>query len=348
MKIEEFERDVKTYYKSIKAEDATAELFKHIKDEWQMDISDLTFNQLKTISTTILEAKTLQTHQELEDLLAQKERLERAIEKKSFELQQSKYTVFNDIEKHIEDEDVIATLHQIKLQDVDLYDLLSEIVESAIIMALEKNATDLEDILEEIIKEITYETLNEGILSSYRIRKIITTILQTTIDIAEATPNMEEKILHSIIKGLRKGLVKSIERFKQQLLYMPDELKADFINEHLDIESELVYTDELFTSILNNLANNSSQTTSEVLQKVSSESNYDVQELIHVSKETAEVMRDRLIHLRKEAIKKSNEMLSSERAKEAKRIGIHAWKVAKAAMNGAVKSAKDAIEQDKK
>lgn len=348
MEIGKFERDVKTYYKTIKADDATAELFTHIKDEWQMDISDLTFNQLKVISTTILEANTLQIHQELEDLLAQKERLERAIDKKSSQLQQSKYSVFNDIEKHIDSDEVIATLHQIKLQDVDLYDLLSEIVESAIIMALEKNSNDLEDILQEIIKEITSETLSEGILSSYRIRKIITTILKTTIEIAEATPNMEEKILHSVIKGLRKGLVKSIERFKQQLLYMPDELKADFINEHLDIESELIYTDELFSSILNNLANNSSETTTEILNKVSSERNYDVQELVHVSKETAEVMRERLLHLRKEAIKKSNEMLKSERAKEAKRIGVHAWKVAKAAMNGAVKSAKDAIEQEKK
>jgi len=348
MEIEKFERDVKTYYKTIKEDDAVTELFKHIQDEWQMDISDLTFNQLKVISTTILEANTLQIHQELEDLLAQKERLERAIDKKSSELQHSKYSVFNDIEKHIESEDTIAILHQIKLQDVDLYDLLKEIVESAIIMSLEKNANDLEDVLQEVIKEITFETLSEGILSSYRIRKIITTILQTAIEISEATPNMEERILHSVIKGLRKGLVKAIERFKQQLLYMPDELKVEFINDHLDIESELIYTDELFASTLNALANNSSKTTAEILNKVSSDINYDVQELVHVSKETAEVMRERLINFRKEAIKKSNEMLKSERAKEAKRIGIHAWKVAKAAMNGAVKSAKDAIESEKK
>lgn len=348
MKIEKFERDVKSYYKTVEGEEKIAQLIQHIKDEWQLELADLTFNQLKIFSTTILEESTLKVHQELEDLLAQKEKLERAINRKSSELQHNKYSIFNEIEKYIDNDEVVAKLHQIKLQDIDLYDLLSEIVESAIIMTLEKNANDIEDILQEVTKDITYETLSEGLLSSYRIRKIITTILQVAIDIAEATPNMEEKILHAVIKGLRKGLVKAIERFKQQLLYMPDELKVDFINEHLDIESELVYTDELFASILNNLANNSSETTTEILHKVSSETNYDVQELIHISKETADVMRERLIHLREEAIKRSNEMLQSERAKEAKRLGIHAWNIAKAAMNGAVKSAKDAIDQEKK
>jgi len=347
MELNKFERDIKTYYKNLEGASSCEKLLKHIKEEWRLDANELSFNELRVLVTTVLEEKTEHLHQDIENLLAQKEKIEREIERKSHEIQQSKYALFNDLETLISDEETLAKLHQIKLHDVDLYEVLEDLVESAIITTLEKNSNETQELIEEITKEITFETLNEGALSSIRIRKIISKILQTAIDVAEATPNMEEKILHGVIKGVRKGLIKSIKQFQKQLLYMPDELKHELINDTQDIESELVYTDTLFNSVITNLINSSTPTSAKVLEKVSTEINYEANELLTISKETAEVMSERMQHLRQEAIKRSSEMLKSETAQEAKRLGIHAFKVAKAAINGAVKSAKDAIETEK-
>jgi hypothetical protein len=43
-----------------------------------------------------------------------------------------------------------------------------------------------------------------------------------------------------------------------------------------------------------------------------------------------------------------SKLLNSKSAQEAKAIGVRAWSVAKSAMNGAIKGAKDAMEKDKK
>jgi hypothetical protein len=71
---------------------------------------------------------------------------------------------------------------------------------------------------------------------------------------------------------------------------------------------------------------------------------YDLEELIHISKETAQVMKERFSTLAKTAVKKADTALKSETAKEAKRMGIQAWGVAKTALESAIKSAKGVIE----
>jgi hypothetical protein len=72
---------------------------------------------------------------------------------------------------------------------------------------------------------------------------------------------------------------------------------------------------------------------------------YDLEELVHISKETAEVMKERFSSFAKLAAKKADSALNSPRAKEAKRMGIQAFSVAKEALGNAIKSAKDVIEK---
>ena len=285
-------------------------------------------------------------HDEVEELLAQKERIERQLERKSDELHQKKYEVFSAIEQALEDADepIRSQLHQIKLQTVDLFDILGEMVETAIITALEKGH-DIEETIEEILKEFTYETLNEGPLSSIRMRQVITTILQSAIDVAEATPNTAEAILRSSLRGIRNGLIKAIDRFKEQLLYMPDEAKALLIGDYAVLHDELQQADALFSQVVLNLSEQNTPNTKQTLEKVSSEIHFDMEELVHISKETVEVMRDQLSHLAKEAIARSSKVLNFETAQEAKRMGVQAWGAAKTAIDTAIKSARERIDK---
>jgi predicted transcriptional regulator len=119
----------------------------HLSDELNIKINELNLHEIKTITTTILDIETQSLKDDVESLLEQKELIERSLQKKSDELQKFKYSVFRAMEVKLENQqDALSKLHQVKLQSIDLYDFLSEMVESAIITALEKDKNS--DIIE--------------------------------------------------------------------------------------------------------------------------------------------------------------------------------------------------------
>lgn len=310
-------------------------------------LNELDLHEIKDITSNIINQKTKDLRDELEELMLQKEQIERSLEKKSHELQEIKYKIFNALESQIDKDDslTLSKLHQAKLQSIDLFELLSETVEGAIITALEKSKdSEANEIIEEIIKELTYETIKEGTLNTIRVRKILSTILHSSITIAEASPNISEDILESTLKGMRAGLLQSIDRFKRRLAYMPLEAKHILIEDYDTIMEDLSQTDTLFLQVVQTQANESDATTRKILTELNNKMLYDLEELIHVSKETAKVMRERFSSLAKKAVKKADTALHSEAAKEAKRMGIQAWGVAKTALGSAIKSAKNVIE----
>ena len=312
-----------------------------------IDLNGLALQEIKELSTTIIDMETQKLKTELEKLLEKKEAIERELEKKSEELQNAKYEIFNAIETQLDsDEATLSKLHQVKLQSIDLYDILSEMVESAIITALEKDSDgDISEFTTEVIKEIAYESIKEGSLNTIRVRKILSTILITAIDVAEATPNRAEEILSSTLHGMRSGLVKSIDRFKKRLTFMPIEAKHILIEDYDTIIEDLNQTDTLFSQVVSTQAAQSTQATDKILIKLNKEMSYDLEELVHISKETAEVMKARFSSFAKTAVKKADFALKSPKAQEAKRMGIQALGVAKVALGTAIKSAKDAIDK---
>lgn len=318
-----------------------------LKELQNIEFENMSLHKIKETTSAIINEYTKDLRNELEKLIQQKEILERDLEKKLNELQETKYRIFNEIESIIDKKDTqtISKLHQAKLQSIDLFDLLGETVESAIITALEKSKdSEAKEIIEEVIKELTYETIKEGTLNTIRVRKILSTILHSSIDISEATPNISEEILEATLKGMRAGLLHSIDRFKKRLAYMPLEAKHILIEDYDTIMEDLNQTDILFLQVIQTQADESTPTTRKILLELSQKMRYDLEELIYISKETAQVMKNRFSSFAKTAVKKADTALHSDAAKEAKRMGIQAWGVAKTAIGSAIKSAKNAIE----
>lgn len=312
-----------------------------------IQLQELNLHEMRDLTTDIIDKKTKKLRDELQELLVQKELLEKSLERKSAQLQEAKYTIFNDIESKIDKDDAqtLSKLHQIKLQSIDLFDILSETVEGAIITAIEKSKdSEAKESIQEVIKELTYQTIKEGTLNTIRVRKILSTILHSSIDIAEATPNTSEDILEATLKGMRAGLLESIDRFKKRLAYMPLEAKHILIEDYDTIMEDLNQTDTLFLQVVQTQANESDPSIRKILLDLNKKMHYDLEELIYISKEAAQVMRDRFSALAKTAVKKADTALKSETAKEAKRMGIQAWGVAKTALGSAIKSAKGVIE----
>jgi len=319
----------------------------HALEAAQLDVDQLSTEEVQAVAETMIEKETETLSKELEELIAQKEALERKIEKKSDELQEIKYEIFNAMEEEFQDSNqALITLHQIKLQSIDLYDILSEMVESAIITALEKDTDgNITEPTREVIKEITYEAIKEGPLNTIRVRKILSTILATAIEVAEATPTRADEILHATLKGMRAGLFAAIERFKKRLAFMPVEAKHILIEDYDTIIEDLNQTDTLFSQVILTQAEESTEPLRTILLNINKELKYDLEELVHLSKETAEVMRERFSSLAKLAVRKADSALHSPKAKEAKRMGIQAFSVAKEALENALKSARSSIDK---
>lgn len=308
-------------------------------------IANLSLDQLKTFTVSLLKDEASTLHNELEELLEQKERLERQITRKSEELQHLKYQCFDVLEKRFnENEGILEKLHQIKIQSVDLLDILEEMVESAIITTLEKGS-DTEETLHEIIKELTFQTLNANVLNAVRIRRIFSSILQSALNIAEATPNQAEPILRGTLLGIRSALHKSIEKFRLYLLYLPDEIRALYRKEYQLIEDELEQIHTLFGQIVHGLSKHNSPAIIEQLTAIGAEIRLDTDELSILSQETAKLLQSKLSKLRQEVSQRGAALLNSTSAQEAKAMGKRAWIVAKSTMEGALKSAKEAIEK---
>lgn len=335
----------KSYNKKFKTLDKRVS---SVVDDAKINMSKLNLNEIKTITSSIVEIETKKLHDELEALMAQKEQLQREVEIKAAQLQGTKYSIFDILETLVDEGDTqtLSKLHQAKLQNIDLFDLLGDTVESAIITALEKSKdNEAHETIEEVIKELTYETIKEGTLNTIRVRKILSTILHASIDIAEATPNTSEMILEATLRGMRAGLLHSIDRFKQRLAFIPLEAKHILIEDYDTIMEDLAQTDTLFLQVVQTQANESDATTRQILVEINKKMHYDLEELVHMSKETALVMKGRFSSLAKTAVKKADSALQSDTAKEAKRIGVQAWGVAKSALGTAIKSAKGAMDK---
>lgn len=315
-----------------------------------MELSGLDAQTLKDVVIGEINNKTKTLIEELELLLIKKEQLDIAIEKKSTEIQELKYALFDEIEAQIPPNDTITLnrLYQIKLQSIDLYDILSEAVESAIIATIEKSKDyEARHMIEEIVKELTYETIKEGALSTLRIRKILSTILNTAIEVAEATPNQLEEILEATLRGMRSGLMASIDRFKKRLAFTPLEAKHILIRDYDTIMQDLNHTDTLFSQVVQNSANESEAMSKKILLDINAKMRYDLDELVHISKETALVMRDRFSSFAKKAVKKADHMLGSKTASGAKKVGVDALSAARLAFGHVIKNAKNIIEHKK-
>ncbi len=316
-------------------------------EESKLDFDSLTLEEVRQVATSIIDLETQTLQDDVQALLEQKEAIERQLEKKSDALQNTKYTIFNVLEDEVlKSENALAKLHQVKLQSIDLYDILSEMVESAIITALEKDTNgDITESNTEVIKEISYESIKEGSLNTIRVRKILSTILVTAIDIAEATPNRGEQILSSTLKGMRSGLIKSIDRFKKRLEFMPIEAKHILIEDYDTIIEDLNQTDVLFSQVVITQAHESSQEIKNTLIRLNNDMAYDLEELILISKETADIMKSRFSSFAKNAMKQADIAMKSPQAQEAKRMGIQAFGVARVALGSAIKYGKDAIDK---
>ena len=117
MDLDILKRDIKTRYKSLSSSSMDRKLetiMISLSEEWSLQPSALSLAELKVLSAALMEEETAELQDTLEDLMAQKERIERQITRKRDDLQHLKYTLFSALEKHMGDDAAqLEKLHQI-------------------------------------------------------------------------------------------------------------------------------------------------------------------------------------------------------------------------------------------
>lgn len=281
-------------------------------------------------------------------------------------------------------QDEIKALSDAKLKGIELLGILKETTSEALLTTLEKSK-DIEDTVFEITKNLTYSTINEGDFTKSRFIDIANTIIEATIGIADENQSFAKELINGAVHGTKEGMTKAIDKFKNDLKFGPEEL-YEILEQDLDsIKKELLKVEESFILMLENSKELSNGVSSVFISNIlTNELNNPFAKIARVAAETRETISEKIDELKDNTtnaeggfIEKAERKLASikaditkleekagqklesvknfefenEKAKkaasEAKRLGNHAWEVAKAAIEGAIKSAKETIKKDK-
>ena len=325
---------------------------------------------IDAVISGLIKAASYDKEEFLYKSLYEKEQLERYINEQKENIKNTIMGTFDILEAHIENMDKsistesLKALHNTKLRGVEMLGILKETISEAILTTLEKGK-DVEDTVFEITKNITYQTIKEGDFSKARILEIANTILNATIEIADEEKANAKEVLNGAVHGTKEGMAKAIDKFKNDLKFAPEELDTEDLKttkkDLLDIDNAFVevvksakktsvgLSVEIIENILNNDIDNSLAKIKRVAIEARETLNEKIDELKLEDNEFLKKAEKKIEELEEMASKKIESIKQDERTqnatKEAKRLGNHAWEVAKNAMESAIQSARDAINK---
>lgn len=343
-------------------------------------------NDVKNIDAVIsglIKAASYDKEEFLYKSIYEKEQLENSIENQKNIIKNNILGTFNILETHIEKMDSsvaqesLQALRDAKFRGVEMLGILKETTSEALLTTLEK-AQDIEDTVFEITKNISYQAINEGEFSKSRFIDISKSIIEVTIEIADEDLSNAKELLNGAIHGTKEGMAKAIDKFKNDLKFAPEEIEETVNKDLPSIRKELVSVEEDFIAMLEVVKNSSNGISRKIIVNIlDSELNSSLAKIKRVTAETSETINEKIEELKKSATYKDSEFLKkaekkieelekvasqkvesiknfefeNEKAKkaavEAKRLGNHAWELAKGAVEGALKGAKDAMNKNK-
>ncbi len=304
---------------------------------------------IKEAVSILIEEIKKEKEKHIQELILEIDRLNREIEQEKEELKHKlseAFELLEDLANELEGEkreELIKTIEENKLKTLEFLGILKETTEAAIITALEKNE-DIKETVKEITKNLAFETIDTKVDAAH-IKDVSITILSVSAEIASVSVNYSDEILIGAIQGVKTGILKSIEKFKESIEFTPLEARELIIENYDKIIKDLENVDDLYISCIKEVANNSEAGIKEKLLKLAEELQSTMYKLKNAAQETIEIFKTKFSDLAKEAA--STTSIFKEKAEEAKKLGVRAFMIAKAAIDGAIKGAKEAITKEK-
>ncbi len=329
-----------------------------ILDYFIKELKERKLDNISSISALIfafVNARLSNDKEKLYELLSQKELIEQKIKDQKKDIKRKILNTLNAIEEDVanEDEDLKEllkySLSNVKLQSLELLGILKETTIEAILGAVEKGG-DIEGNIEEIVKNIVYETINQGELTKARVAYIVKTVLEAAIEIADEDQAFAKEILYGTVYGSKRGISRAISNVKNELRLIPNEVQKEMADKLEKIKKEIERIDEDFINIVRESSLRSRGVSKNILNEIILKFDNIIEKLKKKSLETTEAIAEKISEIKNESLE--NELTSKavleakELSKEAKKVGKYLLDITKGIVNGAIRGAKEAMKKE--
>lgn len=333
----------------------------------------------KTISCVIdglVKGLTYEKEQELYQKIYEKDRIEKSIENQKQNIKELIILSYDTVERvadALNEDDkkiVLSGIEDAKLRGIEMFGILKETAEEAYLRAIERG-DDLENTISEITKNFTIEAINEGRLCKKRAIEIASNLIEVASDLADSDNACTKELLNGAVLGAKNGIFKSIEKFKNDIKYAPEEIE-EILGQNLEeSKKEFLRIENDFIIMLKQAELRSNGASAEVLADIIAKHNNSFAKLKRIGAETAEILGERMEVLKEEAIVLEKEFLekfkdfkkeasvkagvfkeeatpkAKKAAEDAKKFGTMALEAAKSMMENTINSAKEAMNKTK-
>jgi len=250
-------------------------------------------------------------------------------------------TLSGDVKKWVE-----SAVVDVKLKSTQLLGLTKQTVKEAVKEAIE-SGQDVKETVTRIAGDATEKALEEGRFTADRVKKIAEKVLSGAVEAVEAaekTGKGTKDAIAGAFVGTQVGIVSAIESVgektnefsRNDLARTKEDLE---VIEALFLETTrkiAIRSGEVAKDILTDLADQAQKTTSVLREKAQT-----------AADKTADKVADKLKEAGKDAVKATSKAAHAV-ADEAKELGRRSVGIAKGAVSGMWKGAKDALKKDKK
>ena len=239
------------FFKDISAKD-TGRLFEALKAKMselyeKMDKEGLiNAKNLKSAMEGINQALVSADEKALYDLIDKKDELNRAIDAKREEIKNRLKISFEAAEDTIKDrnfdekDEILELLNNAIIRETRMLGILKESATIAFLTTLE-GAKDVEETANAVAKNMTYATIRGGEFSKERILEISKNIISAAGNLANEGHIFAKELMGGAINGTRDGLLRAIEKLKDEAKFAPDELRLSLQLVHLkNIDEEFI------------------------------------------------------------------------------------------------------------
>lgn len=201
---------------------------------------------LKSAMEGINQALVSADEKALYDLIDKKDELNRAIDAKREEIKNRLKISFEAAEYTIKDrnfdekDEILELLNSAIIRETRMLGILKESAQIAFLTTLE-GAKDVEETANAVAKNMTYAAIRGGEFSKERILEISKNIISAAGNLANEGHIFAKELMSGAINGTRDGLLRAIEKLKDEAKFAPDELKLSSQLAHLkNIDEEFI------------------------------------------------------------------------------------------------------------
>ena len=201
---------------------------------------------LKSAMEGINQALVSADEKALYDLIDKKDELNRAIDAKREEIKNRLKISFEAAEDTIKDrnfdekDEILELLNSAIIRETRMLGILKESAQIAFLTTLE-GAKDVEETANAVAKNMTYAAIRGGEFSKERILEISKNIIYAAGNLANEGHIFAKELMSGAINGTRDGLLRAIEKLKDEAKFAPDELKLSSQLAHLkNIDEEFI------------------------------------------------------------------------------------------------------------